>query len=94
MKNELEKLRVEWAKAPFTAKAVAGAYITPLLDLLQTIIESNETMRVELDAVVKSRAEGMDAMRKVIAKGEAIGALPDWMLGELKQIAGADNGEG
>lgn len=73
---------------------MAGAYITPLLGLLQTLIESNETMRVELDAVVKSRAEGMEAMRRVIASGEAIGALPEWMLGELKQMAGADNGEG
>jgi hypothetical protein len=73
---------------------MAGAYMGPMLDLLQTIIEKNETMRVELDAMAKSRADGMEAMRRVIAKGEAIGALPEWMLGELKQMAGEANGEG
>jgi len=50
-------------------------------------------MRVELDAMAKSRADGMEAMRRVIANGEAIGALPEWMLGELKQMAGEANGE-
>lgn len=69
---------------------MAGAYITPLLDLLETLIQQNENMAAQVTAMAQSRATGLEAMRNVIAKGEAMGAFPDWMLGELKRIAGDD----
>lgn len=42
MKNQLAALRAEWAKAPLTARMMAGAYITPLLDLLEAMIHRME----------------------------------------------------
>ena len=39
---QLAALRAEWAKAPLTAKMMAGAYINPLLDLLERLISKVE----------------------------------------------------
>ena len=38
LKLQLEALRAEWAKAPMTTKLMAGAYMTPLLDLLGDMV--------------------------------------------------------
>lgn len=38
LKLQLEALRAEWAKAPMTTKLMAGAYMTPMLDLLGAMI--------------------------------------------------------
>ena len=93
-KIQLANLRAEWAKAPFTAKAVAGAYIPPLLDMIETMSANTEALAAALDAHKKERAEGLAHMREAIAKGEAMGALPDWMLEPFKKAAGmgADHG--
>ena len=42
MKHQLAALRAEWAKAPMTARMMAGAYISPLLDLLEAMIHRLE----------------------------------------------------
>lgn len=91
IKNQLAQLRAEWAKAPFTAKAVAGAYITPLLDMLETMINRTEELDAMIAHMQAERAEGMGHMRDVIAKGEAMGALPDWMLDSFKKAAGVND---
>ena len=38
LKLQLEALRAEWAKAPMTTRLMAGAYMTPLLDLLGAMV--------------------------------------------------------
>ena len=42
LKSQLAQLRAEWAKAPMTTKLIAGAYMDPLLNLLQSIVNAME----------------------------------------------------
>lgn len=42
LKSQLLALRAEWAKAPMTTRLMAGAYMEPLLNLLQNIIQTME----------------------------------------------------
>lgn len=42
LKLQLMQLRSEWAKAPMTTKLMAGAYMEPLLNLLQSMIQTME----------------------------------------------------
>lgn len=67
---------------------MAGAYITPLLELLEAMNARTEVLDEELARLQAERAKGREHMREVIANGEAMGALPDWMLEPLKKAAG------
>lgn len=42
MKNQLADLRAAWAKAPMSARLLAGGYISPLFDLIETMIKHME----------------------------------------------------
>lgn len=42
MKNQLADLRAAWAKAPVSARMLAGGYITPLFDLIEAMIQHME----------------------------------------------------
>lgn len=42
LKSQLLAIRATWAKAPMTTKLMAGAYMEPLLDLLQNMINTME----------------------------------------------------
>jgi hypothetical protein len=39
MKTQLADLRAAWAKAPFSARLLAGEYIGPLFDLIEAMIQ-------------------------------------------------------
>lgn len=42
MKNQLADLRAAWAKAPMSARLLAGGYISPLFDLIESMIQHME----------------------------------------------------
>ncbi len=48
---QLAALRAEWAKAPLMTRTMAGAYMGPLLELLETIIRRSEENRASLTAM-------------------------------------------
>lgn len=92
--DQLARLRAEWAKAPFTARAVAGPYIGPLLDLLETVAMDQRLTADTLAEVKAAQRRGQDALWSLMQRGEAIGGLPDWILEELRPIVqeGANHG--
>lgn len=84
--DQIARLRAEWAKAPFTARAVAGPYIGPLLDLLDTLNTDQRSTRAELDRIKAERERTGAAMRRMVETGQAVCGLPEWMLEELRPL--------
>lgn len=46
--KQIDSLKAEWEKAPFMTKQLAGGYIGPLLDLLETMRLDTALLAAEL----------------------------------------------
>ena len=90
--KQIDSLKAEWAKAPFMTKQMAGAYIGPLLDLLETMRLDTALLSAELESMKAERAAGMAILLKAIETGEAMGALPEWIIEPMKAAAGVNHG--
>ena len=90
--KQIDSLKAEWAKAPFMTKQMAGDYIGPLLDLLETMRLDTALLSAELESMKAEREKGLSMMLKVIETGEAMGALPEWLIEPMKNAAGVTNG--
>lgn len=73
---------------------MAGPYIGPLLDLLETVARDQKLTADTLAEVQAAQRSGQQAMRRVIETGQAVCGLPEWMLEELRPLVqeGASNG--
>ena len=90
--KQIDSLKAEWAKAPFMTKQMAGAYIGPLLDLLETMRLDTALLSAELESMKAERAAGIAILLKAIETGEAMGALPEWIIEPMKAAAGVNHG--
>ena len=73
-------------------KQMAGAYIGQLLDLLETMRLDTALLSAELESMKAERAAGMAILLKAIETGEAMGALPEWIIEPMKEAAGVNHG--
>jgi hypothetical protein len=69
---------------------MAGAYMEPMLDMMQAIIERTEAQSVGILTLVNDRAREQGEVRNMLEKAEALGALPAWMIEHGKRATGAD----
>jgi hypothetical protein len=90
LQNQLETMRAEWAKAPFMTRQMAGAYVGPMLDLIEGLIQRTEAQNAALLAVIGERVASLNEVRALIVKAEALGALPGWMIEHAKRAAGGE----
>lgn len=80
VKTKLVNLRAEWAKAPFMTKQMAGAYMGPMLDLLDAMHARNEALGKTVLDLVEERAKHRANLDEIIAKVEELGVLPQWII--------------
>lgn len=64
---------------------MAGAYVGPMLDLIEGLIQRTEAQNAALLAVIGEREASIGEVRALIFKAEALGALPGWMIEHAKR---------
>ncbi|MGV0983500.1 MAG: hypothetical protein ACOYB2_03030 [Limnohabitans sp.] len=89
--KQIDSLKAEWAKAPFMTKQMAGAYIGPLLDLLETMRLDTALLSAELEGWKAERAASLAHLIKMIEEGEAMG-VPEWVIEKMKAAVEVTNG--
>jgi hypothetical protein len=89
--KQIDSLKAEWAKAPFMTKQMAGAYIGPLLDLLETMRLDTEMLAAEMERWKAERAASLEHLVKMIEEGEANG-VPQWVIEKMKAAVEVTHG--
>ena len=72
-------------------KQMAGAYIGPLLDLLETMRSDTALLSAELERWKAERAASLAHLIKMIEEGEAMG-VPEWVIEKMKAAVEVTNG--
>lgn len=57
----------------------------PMLDLLDAMHARNEALAVTVLDLVEARAKHRANLDEIIAKGEELGALPEWIINMVKE---------
>lgn len=89
---QMAELRAEWAKAPFMTRQMAGAYVGPMLDLLETLTRTTEAQGKLILDLMEERAAARRHAGEMIAQAEAMQALPAYMIEGFKKAIGVNHG--
>ncbi len=73
-------------------RQMAGAYVGPMLDLLDSLVNTTEAQGKLLMRLVEERAETQRHAGDLIVQAEALQALPDWMIQGAKRVIGGQHG--
>lgn len=73
-------------------RQMAGAYVAPILDVLEMLANTNEAQGQMLMDHVFARAMEKRHAGEMIAQAEAMQAWPDFMLQGLKKSIGGEHG--
>lgn len=73
-------------------KQMAGAYMAPLLDLLESLIQTHEAQGRHVLNLLEQRAKVQQEAAQFISEAEQVGALPAWMIERLQKMNGGNHG--
>lgn len=73
-------------------RQMAGAYMAPMLDLLDSLARTTEAQGKLLLDVIEARAIAQREAGELIAACEQSQALPAWMLERLQRVNGGQHG--